>query len=192
VLLSAFPWLRRLLLVTGVLTPEQAQGFPSGVVHANVVKRIPAENESADFVYSSHMIEHLSRWEALSFVRECRRVLRRGGVLRLVTPDLEVMVNDYLGGTSPFALTATTPADAFCLEYRAYANSQVNLVRGLVRKLISGDSHQWLYDHVSISELLREGGFNNITRCSYQRGLTPDLSAVEHRERSLFVEARVV
>jgi predicted SAM-dependent methyltransferase len=190
VLLSATPWLRKLLLASAVLTPEQAEGFPQGVVHANVVKRIPAADESADFIYSSHMIEHLSRWEALSFVRECHRVLRRSGALRLATPDLAVMVNDYLNGTSPFAGAVSTPADAFCLEYRAYANSQVNPVRGLVRKLMGGDSHQWLYDSASISQLLREGGFNEITACSYQRGLTPDLASVERRERSLFVEAR--
>ena len=189
VLLSAVPQLRKALEAARVLTPEQAEGFPAGVIHANVVKHIPAADKSVDFVYSSHMIEHLSRWECLRFLRESRRVLRPGGVLRLATPDLELMVHDYLNASSPFNRTAKTPADAFCMEYRAYANVEANVARGLIRKFLSADSHQWLYDHASIAELLGEAGFSDIRRCSYRHGLTPDLPAVEHRERGLFVEA---
>jgi predicted SAM-dependent methyltransferase len=188
-LLSALPWLRKLLRSVGILTPEQAEGFPSGVVHADVAKRIPLSDKSVDFIYGSHMIEHLSRWEALIFVRECRRVLRDGGVLRLTTPDLEMMVHDYLNGSSPFSDSATTAADAFCMEYRAYANAELGIVKSVIRKLLSGDSHQWLYDHESIEALLHEGGFPDVTSCTYRRGRTPDLTSVEGRQRGLFVEA---
>jgi predicted SAM-dependent methyltransferase len=192
VLLSAFPRLRQALLATGILAPEQAEGIPTGVIYANVVNRIPANDESVDFVYSSHMIEHLSRWEGMRFVRNCRRVLRDGGVIRLATPDLRLMARDYLNASSPFNRDAPTPADAFCVEYRAYSTPQVNLVQRIIRKQLGGDSHQWLYDQDSIAKLLREAGFNEISACSYQNGLTPDLVSVEHRERGLFVEARVI
>jgi predicted SAM-dependent methyltransferase len=191
VLLSSFPRLRKALLATRVLEPQQADGFPPGAIHANVVNRIPIADNSADFVYSAHMIEHLSRWEGLRFVRECRRVLRDGAVIRLATPDLEMMARDYLNGRSPFMESAKTPADAFCAEYGAFANSQGNLVKAAIRKLVSGNSHQWLYDQTSMAELLREGGFTEITPRTYRQGLTPDLVSVEHRERGLFVEARV-
>ena len=189
VLLSAVPRLRGALKAAAILTPQQAEGIPRGVVWANVVKRIPIQDGRADFVYSSHMIEHLSRWQGLRFVRECRRVLRDGGVLRLATPDLELMVRDYLSGTSPFNHDAKTPGDAFCAEYRAYSDVQLNGVKSIIHKLLSGDSHQWLYDRASIAELLREGGFAEINSCSYRQGSVPDLSAVEHRQRGLFVEA---
>lgn len=190
VFLSAFPRLRKGLHRIRVLAPEQAEGFPRGVTYANVTKRVPADDESVDYVYCSHMIEHLSRWEGLSFVRECRRVLKPGGVLRLATPDLSLLVEDYLSGTSPFRDGGLTPADAFCAEYRAYSNVQANPVKALVRKLVSGDSHQWLYDQASVEALLREGGFTEVTHCQYRHGLTPDLGLVEHRDRGLFVEAR--
>jgi predicted SAM-dependent methyltransferase len=190
VLLSNLPRIRSALRRVGVLTPEQAAGIPAGVIHANVTKRIPLQDAGADYVYSSHMIEHLSRWECLRFAQECKRVLRTGGVLRLATPDLQLMAREYLSRSSPFNGSARTPADAFCMEYRAYSNSQLKPVKNAIRKLVGADYHQWLYDHESLSALLRDAGFIDITLCSYRQGTVPDLEAVEHRERSLFVEAR--
>lgn len=187
--LSALPRLRSLLLKVGALNAAQAEGFPPGVIHANAAKRLPAADSSIDFVYSSHMIEHLSRWEGLNFVREARRVLRPGGILRLATPDLKLMIDDYIAGTSPFTNGTRTAGDAFCAEYRAFANPQVNPVQRLIHRFAGGDTHQWVYDQSSIAALLREGGFTNITPRAYREGETPDLESVEHRERGLFVEA---
>ena len=188
VLLSRAPSLRRALGRGGLLTPEQARGFPPGAVRADVSKRIPSADASADFAYSSHMIEHLSRWQALAFFRECRRVLRPGGVLRLATPDLEVMIRDYSDNSSPLLAEQPTRADAFCAEYAAYSDPP-SVVRRLTKKWLGGDSHQWLYDAESLTFLLKESGFAEVIRCSYREGKVPDLDLVEHRERSLFVEA---
>ena len=149
VLLGRFPALRRLLFRLRLLTPEQARGFPEGVVFADVSKRIPAESGSVEFIYCSHMIEHLSRWQAVGFVRECHRVLRPGGWLRLATPDLKLMSTDYIDGTSPFLEDELTASDAFCAEYGAYADAPGNQVRRMIRKLAGGDSHQWLYDEMA-------------------------------------------
>lgn len=57
---------------------------------------IPYPDESVDVVYHSHLLEHLSRAEGVTFMRECGRVLKRGGVVRVVVPDLEEIVTVYL------------------------------------------------------------------------------------------------
>ena len=189
-LLSRFPALRRLLFKLQLLTPEQARGFPKGVVFADVSKRIPARSGSVEFIYCSHMIEHLSRWQALDFARECHRVLRPGGRLRLATPDLELIVRDYLDGTSPLMEEGRTASDAFCAEYGAYADDPGNQVRRMLRKLAGGDNHQWLYDEQGLRRLLGEAGFGEVERCSFRQGSIPELDSIEHRERGLFVEAR--
>jgi predicted SAM-dependent methyltransferase len=188
ILLSRAPRLRKALGRVGILTPAQARGFPPGAVRADVSKRIPAADASAEFAYSSHMIEHMSRWQALSFFRECRRVLRPGGVLRLATPDLEEMIRDYSHNRSPLLAEQPTRADAFCAEYGAYSDPP-SIVRRFVKKWLGGESHQWLYDAESLTFLLRESGFAEVTRCSYRKGTVPDLDLVENRERGLFVEA---
>lgn len=189
VLLSRLGWLRKALFRLGLLTPEQASGFPPGVVFADVSRRIPAEDGSVAYIYSSHMIEHLSRWQALEFVRECDRVLGPGGVLRLATPDLAQLVSDYGAGTSPFMADHPNRADAFCAEYAAYSDPPGSRVRKMIRKLAGGDSHQWLYDAESLSFLVKEGGFGEVELPGFREGRVPELDTVETRERSLFLEA---
>jgi predicted SAM-dependent methyltransferase len=57
---------------------------------------LPFPDGSCDVVYSSHAIEHFTRAGARRFLGECLRVLRPGGVLRIVAPDLEGVVRTYL------------------------------------------------------------------------------------------------
>ena len=71
---------------------------PAGpaVRRANLLARLPLADGSADAVYSSHFLEHIPREQVPGFLRECRRVLRAGGIIRLVTPDLENICRAYL------------------------------------------------------------------------------------------------
>ena len=57
---------------------------------------LPYEDDSFDGVYHSHVLEHLSPDAARGMLTECRRVLRPGGVLRVVVPDLEGIAREYL------------------------------------------------------------------------------------------------
>ena len=66
------------------------------VRQANLLGRLPLESDTAQLVYASHFLEHIPRSDIHAFLRECLRVLRPGGVLRLVLPDLEEMARTYL------------------------------------------------------------------------------------------------
>ena len=57
---------------------------------------IPFPEGQADAIYASHVMEHLSRSDAMSLAKECRRAIRSGGIIRLVVPDLEAIVSQYL------------------------------------------------------------------------------------------------
>ena len=47
------------------------------------------------FVFSEHMIEHVSRPDGILMLEECFRILRPGGVVRIVTPNLETIMGIY-------------------------------------------------------------------------------------------------
>ena len=68
---------------------------PSVRVH-DLRKGVPYENEVFNAVYHSHLLEHFPKNEGKRFLRECYRVLRRGGIVRVAVPDLEGMVRVYL------------------------------------------------------------------------------------------------
>ena len=62
----------------------------------DLTKGIPFADASFDVVYHSHLLEHFPKAAAKSFLRECRRVLRPEGVLRVAVPDLEQIAQTYL------------------------------------------------------------------------------------------------
>lgn len=57
---------------------------------------IPYPDGEFDVVYHSHVLEHFSRRAGVQFLRECYRVLRSGGILRIAVPDLESVARLYL------------------------------------------------------------------------------------------------
>lgn len=66
------------------------------VLAVDLRKQLPFPSATFDAVYSSHVVEHLTPLEAGNFLREIRRVVRPGGVVRIVVPDLEGIVRGYL------------------------------------------------------------------------------------------------
>jgi hypothetical protein len=67
-----------------------------GVLGHDLRQGIPFPDATFDLVYHSTMLSHLRPSDALGLMRECYRVLKAGGVLRVVTEDLEQMCRVYL------------------------------------------------------------------------------------------------
>ena len=184
--IARWPAVVRLLRALGLFDSDNA-GFADfcrthGIRYADAVARIPHPDATVDVVYSSHMIEHLDRREVRRFLAECRRVLKPGGVLRIVVPDLRVTVNDYV---------AKGNADIF-LDHLQLALDKPHGLKSHVRHLLVGDrNHHWLYDGRSMSRLLSENGFEEveILEPGITRIIEPgDLDLTERVGESAFLE----
>ncbi len=68
---------------------------PSVLAH-DLREPLPFSDGSFAVVYHSHVLEHLPRGAAPAFIRECHRVLKPAGILRVVVPDLETIARLYL------------------------------------------------------------------------------------------------
>jgi SAM-dependent methyltransferase len=68
----------------------------SSIIQYNFLQGIPFSDNFCDVVYSSHFLEHIPRDIGQRFLDECYRVLKPGGICRIVTPDLELMAKNYL------------------------------------------------------------------------------------------------
>ena len=88
---------------------------PAGVTRFDLTRPLPFADQSVDFVYTEHFIEHLHKDQAERLLRECGRILRPGGVLRVSTPDLAVLVREYSKSRvtewEDLGWTPATPAD---------------------------------------------------------------------------------
>lgn len=66
------------------------------VIAHHLGQDIPFPDHSFDVVYHSHLLEHFPKQTAQRLIKECCRVLRPDGVLRVVVPDLEQIARIYL------------------------------------------------------------------------------------------------
>lgn len=138
-------------------------------MHHDLSTGIPLRDEVADYIFSSHFLEHLFRKDADYLLRECYRVLKPGGVLRISIPDLEYALSLYSSGQKEKMLQ-----NYFFVE--------------------DGDSyysrHKYMYDYEMLESQLKNMGFSGVTRCQYRQGRVPDIEILDNRpEESLFVEA---
>lgn len=68
---------------------------PEVLAH-DLTQGLPFGDNTFDAVYHSHVLEHFSPEQGQALIAECVRVLRPGGVLRIVVPDLEQIAQLYL------------------------------------------------------------------------------------------------
>lgn len=177
------------------------------IVH-DLRRGIPAANGTADAVYHSHVLEHLPRANVHSFFIEVRRVLKPGGIHRVVVPDLEVRARVYLASLE-MGLPDHEQAIAAMIEQmvrsEAAGTSMQRPVRRKLENLLLGDArqrgenHLWMWDRLNLSNALSGAGFAQVQPESYDTSQIPrwneiglDLSmdgTGAHKPDSLYVEA---
>jgi SAM-dependent methyltransferase len=168
--IPVLPWLLHRL---GLIGDERWQGYRSGAFRAlrylDLTRPFPFPDSSVEAIYSSHVFEHLHPDVAELCLRECRRVLRPGGILRIAVPDLDNIVAHY---------DPEDPDDFLFGIYQGRGSHDMGNAR-----------HWWHYNAVSLAVLLGTIGFTDVRRCDFRQGRLPDVAEIEHRDWSLFMEA---
>jgi SAM-dependent methyltransferase len=150
-------------------------------------KGIPAEDGTVDAVYHSHVLEHIDREAVPAFFAEVRRVLRRGGIHRVVVPDLEWHVRKYLetlqtGDAHDSSVAALYEQSvrreaAGSRAQRPLRRKAENLLLGDARR--RGETHQWMWDRVNLAAALEEAGFVGMQLMDYDRSNIPGWSEID-------------
>ena len=142
----------------------------------DLTKPFPWDDASIGVVYSSHMLEHLSREDGRRFLRQCHRVLRVGGIIRLVVPDLRHVVNEYVEGR--------VLADDFVRTLGVlHEGSGGRLKRRLSPFVASPHTHKCMYDCSRLIEVLHEIGFQASAREAFESDID-DIDSVELKSRT--------
>ncbi len=74
---------------------DMGSNSPHVRVH-NLLQGFPYGDNQFDALYHSQVLEHFPKEKAGAFLRECFRVLKPGGIVRVVVPDLENIASEYL------------------------------------------------------------------------------------------------
>lgn len=68
--------------------PWKLPGWENHDRDIDISKPLPFKDSMVDFVFIEHGIEHINQQDVLSFLKECKRILKVGGVIRVAFPDL--------------------------------------------------------------------------------------------------------
>ncbi len=71
------------------------KGFENHDSDLDISKRLPYADNSVSYVFCEHCVEHITHIEALGFFRECLRILKPGGTLRVCIPVLESLNREH-------------------------------------------------------------------------------------------------
>lgn len=164
-------------LLSGWLNTDLEPGSPN-IARVDLTERLPFEDACFDYMFSEHVIEHLSYSQGLGMLCECHRVLRPGGRIRISTPDLAFLVGLYAAeksdvqwryidwATASFIRKAPVIADTFVIN---------NFVRDW--------GHTFIYDEKVLRVSLYKAGFRAVTRCALNDSSDENLCNLENEER---------
>jgi len=149
----------------------------AGVVTADIREGLPFEDGAFECAVSIHSLPELALCELVPTLRELRRVLRPGGVLRLALPDLERAIRAYVEGDRSYFLIPD--------------EEEPTIGGKLITQLLWYGYSRSLFTFDFVADLMRRAGFESIQRSSFRKTASPfpDIVALDNREReSLFVE----
>jgi len=151
----------------------------------DATKRFSLPDQSFDYVFSEHQVEHVGEADARRMLRECFRVLRSSGRIRIATPDLAAIVALY-----------QEPLDEAKRHYLDWVMAKLDsqLPREVARcyvvnQMFSAYGHRFVYDASTLAALLKEAGFVDVVR--YMPGVSDDpaLIGLESHGRAIGDEA---
>ena len=162
---------------------EKVLNVDPDIIRWDLRKGIPFRNELFDVVYNSHFLEHIDLEAVVPFIKDIHRVLKKGGIVRIIVPDLQVLVNRYLssakklerGDVSALNEHQETICSLFGQMVRresAGTNLQPAFVR-VIEKMVRGgpgkigELHRWMYDKYTLQALLKDSGFVDIREQRY-------------------------
>jgi predicted SAM-dependent methyltransferase len=145
------------------------------LIHHDLLYGIPFEAGVSPNIYSSHFLEHLTKPEAATLLRECYRALRNGGNLRIVVPSLALEVDEMRAAIDRYDQGDRLPVLPYLTHQPGFTGPYA--------------AHRHMYNFDELGSLLASVGFVDIIERSFGVGQMPDVAELDNRRKSLFVEA---
>lgn len=142
---------------------------------------LPFPDNSVDGIFTCHVFEHFYMPELVPLVKDCYRVLKSGGILRILVPSVDKAIAAYNAGDSSFFSN-------FPRAYQSMGGKLYNF-------LLCEGQHRIIFDFSLMEEMLRYSGFSEIQEMGGSESHLFDSEILTKMEEgyvgiSLIVEAR--
>jgi len=148
-------------------------GLAKGVdLKYNVRELLPFPEYSIERIYTSHFLEHFAHDDLINLLKECHRILQKGGIFSVAVPNAKIYVDAYLG--KQIRLKDGLPHFHYYgridyLNYIAYM----------------GNHHRFMFDTENLIAILKNVGFAR----SAIREFDPNLDLFVRKDASIYAEA---
>lgn len=126
-----------------------------GVAYMDATKPFPFANDTFDYVFSEHMIEHIDHGQGRFMLCECFRVLKPSGKIRIATPDMDRLLS--------LDLSQGLGKDYFDRLVRpGFETGGIRIepnVGYVLNYIIHEFGHQFVYNRATLLRILDESGF---------------------------------
>ena len=153
-------------------------------------KSLPFPDNSAKGIFSEHFFEHIDYVEEVPyFLAECYRVLKPGGIIRLIVPDLQKYLKAYCEeGWEELSRIRPLDLERKDFYYNCKYNTKMELINFVFRQ---NYEHKYAYDYATIEFLLYKYGFSTVKLQDFSNSLMDELCIDNpiRASESLYVEA---
>ncbi|SRR6266481_1070681 len=157
----------------------------------DISRGLPFPDNSMQGIYSEHCLEHFGLVQALALLKEFRRLMAPGGIVRIAVPDAELYLRLYVshidGNTEPkFPYSEIE-------SFQGFWCPMLSVNRVFYQDRDSSSGHKVMYDYALLRALLRQAGFNWVEKSEFGQGQNPVLliDSPQRQMESLYVEAGV-
>jgi ubiquinone/menaquinone biosynthesis C-methylase UbiE len=149
---------------------------------------LPFDDGSVQGIFTEHCLEHLTLEECRKVLREFRRILKKGGIARIVVPDGELYANLYLDSKS--GKEVHFPNADRMVESRP-GGADLKTPMFYLNDIFCNYGHKFTFDAQTLVVLLQEAGFKDMQKEGFMRGRDKKLliDRIRRKEESLYIEA---
>jgi predicted SAM-dependent methyltransferase len=143
--------------------------------HLDITKKFDLESNFFDYIFTEHVIEHISYHDGVNMLTESYRVLKPGGRIRISTPDLEFLIQMYLEKNKLMEEYIKFSAE----RYNLPGDTDTFIINNFVREW----GHEFIYDKKTMISLLERIGFKDIKMYNIRESDDEHLCNLENASR---------
>lgn len=145
-------------------------------IQLDILKGLPLKNNSVNFIYHAHFIEHFDVEQNLRIFKDCYRVLNENGCLRILFPDLVKHCQIYLNKDLE-TLYKYKERGIIVFESERF---EFNLLTKWLNQVFYDFGHKFIYDFETIEAIAKKVGFREIYLVEQGKSEFKDLVNIDY------------
>lgn len=145
----------------------------------DITENFPFENNTISYIFSEHVIEHISYKDGKFMLEECYRIMKPNGKIRISTPDLKFLIEFYTKDKSQLQKDYVN----LSISHSAYDIDKYHCTDAfIINNFVRAWGHLFIYDEETLTNLFTEIGFKNINSYKICESEDKNLQNLENTE----------